>query len=29
MFLVGGALRDIVFGKKPADFDFVISDIEK
>ncbi len=29
MLLVGGALRDIVFGKKPADFDFVISDIEK
>ncbi len=29
MFLVGGALRDIVFGRAPTDFDFVISDIEK
>ncbi len=29
MLLVGGALRDIVFGRTPFDFDFVISNIEE
>ncbi len=29
MFLVGGALRDIVFERKPIDFDFIIPDTEK